>query len=180
MASIKTKEQLDTELGIGSKWFPKVLASKTNYLSGINEFDEFIENSKIKPLTNLTIRPHGLEIYLRRLQGLKLVEVNIGLKFDDIISINIEDKEQIFEKKEKSIVGRALIGGLLLGPVGAIVGGMSGLGEKEQKAKMPDILIIISYMENNSEENLLLSCNYNDKNQVIDFMKKHLAEKLFL
>lgn len=178
MATIKTKEQLDNELGVGSKWFPKVLASKINYTSGVNEFDGFVENSKIKPLTNLTIRPHGLEICLTRLQGLKLIEVNIGLKFTDIISINIEDKEQIFEKKEKSIIGRALVGGLVFGPVGAIVGGMSGMGEKEQKAKMPDIIITISYLEDNSENLLFLSCNYNDKNTVVEFMKSHFKEKI--
>jgi len=32
--------------------------------------------------------------------------------------------------KDKSVIGRAIVGGLLLGPVGAIVGGMSGIGTK--------------------------------------------------
>lgn len=180
MLKIRTKEQLDLELGKGSKWFPKILASKINYESGISEFDEFVESSKIKPITNFTIRPDGIEVSLRRLEGLKFIDKNVGLKYEEIISINIEDKEQIFEKKEKSIIGRALVGGVVFGPVGAIVGGLSGLGEKEQKAKMPDLLITISYNVNNSTELLILSCNYSDKTTVIYFFKNHLKEKVIL
>ena len=35
-------------------------------------------------------------------------------------------------EKDKSVIGRAIVGGLLLGPVGAIVGGMSGIGTKKE------------------------------------------------
>lgn len=35
-------------------------------------------------------------------------------------------------EKDKSVIGRAIVGGLLLGPVGAIVGGMSGIGTKQE------------------------------------------------
>ena len=35
-------------------------------------------------------------------------------------------------EKDKSVIGRAVVGGLLLGPVGAIVGGMSGIGAKKE------------------------------------------------
>ena len=35
-------------------------------------------------------------------------------------------------EKDKSVIGRAVVGGLLLGPVGAIVGGMSGIGTKKE------------------------------------------------
>lgn len=37
---------------------------------------------------------------------------------------------QQFEQQNKSVIGRAVVGGLLLGPLGAIVGGMSGIGTK--------------------------------------------------
>lgn len=37
--------------------------------------------------------------------------------------------------KDKSVVARGLTGGLLLGPVGAIVGGMSGVGQKNIKGE---------------------------------------------
>ncbi|MDF1809399.1 MAG: hypothetical protein P1U42_06855 [Phycisphaerales bacterium] len=36
------------------------------------------------------------------------------------------------DMKSKSVVGRAVVGGLLLGPVGAVVGGISGVGQKQQ------------------------------------------------
>ena len=46
-----------------------------------------------------------------------------------IIDMKFVQEEQ-FVQKEKSVVGRAVVGGLLLGPTAAIVGGLSGLGTK--------------------------------------------------
>lgn len=45
---------------------------------------------------------------------------------------NVEILKQITEE-DKSVVGRALVGGLVFGVVGAVVGGMSGIGTKEHK-----------------------------------------------
>ena len=49
------------------------------------------------------------------------------------------DKKRI-EEKGKSVVGRALVGTLIAGPLGTIVGGMSGLGTKKKK-RMSGILL---------------------------------------
>ena len=52
-----------------------------------------------------------------------------------IIAVDRIKKTSIYSEKEileqsKSVIGRAAVGGLLLGPLGAIVGGMSGTGTK--------------------------------------------------
>lgn len=50
----------------------------------------------------------------------------------------VSEKEII--EQQKSVGGRAVVGGLLLGPLGAIVGGMSGVGNK-QKTKRTNYII---------------------------------------
>lgn len=57
-----------------------------------------------------------------------------GLEFlyihhNQIVDIKCIPYQQ-FEHQNKSVIGRAVVGGLLLGPLGAIVGGMSGIGTK--------------------------------------------------
>lgn len=67
---------------------------------------------------------------------------------------------QEIKEKSKSIAGRAVIGGLLLGSVGAIVGGMTGLGTKSETVQHD--FLIINYMSQNEEEKVLsFSVNYN-------------------
>lgn len=61
------------------------------------------------------------------------IKANISVK--DIIQIEAK-KETDFtpsEEKDKSVIGRAIVGGLLLGSLGAMVGGMSGVGKKTKK-----------------------------------------------
>jgi len=43
-------------------------------------------------------------------------------------------------QKDKSVVGRAIIGDILLGPLGAIIGGMSGVSSKYEKSNILMIL----------------------------------------
>ena len=87
------------------------------YWSGL----EKVENKRAL----LTISPNEKMLYLD-FENKKTFNIN----FD-----NIKDVELLKEikHKNKSVVGRAVVGGLLLGPVGAVVGGMSGLGQKEEK-----------------------------------------------
>lgn len=58
------------------------------------------------------------------------------LDVDEIEAIDILTEE---EAKNKSVIGRAIIGGVLFGGVGAVVGGLSGVG---QKKKIREILSI--------------------------------------
>lgn len=54
----------------------------------------------------------------------------VNLKFEQITGVNVVSEKEILEKN-KSTIGRSAIGGVLLGPLGAIVGGMSGIGTKQ-------------------------------------------------
>ncbi len=80
-----------------------------------------------------------------------MIPRSVGLLYKDIVEIGLEDKEQIYKNKERSVVGRALVGSLIAGPVGAIVGGMTGLNPKVEKVDMPDILITIRYKDDQAK-----------------------------
>lgn len=77
----------------------------------------------------------------------------VNLKYEQIIAANVITEKEIIES-DKSVVGRAVVGGVLLGPLGAIVGGMSGIGNKT-KANT-HYFMVINY-ESTSKETKVLS-----------------------
>ncbi|HPZ03838.1 MAG TPA: zinc ribbon domain-containing protein [Bacteroidales bacterium] len=81
----------------------------------------------------LSVIPSGKVTVLLHTHGIELMS---GLNFypihnSQIISLKTVSQEELV-KTDKSVIGRAVVGGLILGPLGAIVGGMSGIGSKEK------------------------------------------------
>lgn len=71
----------------------------------------------------------------------------------------IKDAQVVTEKeiieKSKSVVGRAMIGGLFLGGLGATVGAISGVGTKQQVNE--NQFLVINYSTADSEESKAIS-----------------------
>lgn len=88
----------------------------------------------------------GGEINLKtyvEMNGLYIVKAHKSLSSQHIISFDVEapdrtklvthkEKVPVATKKKRSSVGRAIVGGVALGPLGAVVGAASGLNGKEQ------------------------------------------------
>ncbi len=55
------------------------------------------------------------------------------IPLENIISLEIVTEKEL---KDKSVLGRGAVGALLLGPVGAVLGGMSGVGSKQKSVFM--------------------------------------------
>lgn len=150
----------------------KQVVGKASYVSGFPELDSKIDVNSLfhtPLLVNFRKRTAGLEISI--LHGLK--QYITGIKNEHIKSISIEDKDQIYEHKEKSIIGRAIVGGLILGPVGAIVGGMTGIGTKKVALPTPDLFLSINYGNENGEDAIFIcACKHKDKSDIYSFFIK--------
>lgn len=81
-----------------------------------------------------------------------VLKQEIKLNYNQITDVFYGLKTEIIEK-EKSVIGRAVAGGLLFGGVGAVVGGISGTGTKEKKER--HFYFIISYISNAGEDKFI-------------------------
>lgn len=62
--------------------------------------------------------------------------LEILLPYEKIIDTEVETSESItYKKKNKSVIGRGIIGGALFGGAGAVVGAMSGLKDNTKEIK---------------------------------------------
>ena len=57
-----------------------------------------------------------------------------SIAYEAIEGIDVHTEEEFIEK-QKSVIGRAVVGGVLFGPLGTVVGGMSGIGTKQKKER---------------------------------------------
>ena len=166
------KDQIESQLGKGSFWLPVRLLG-AEYLYGIPEFDAAREAKPSKvyaPLT-ITMLPNGLEIQILH----QFKSYKVGLAFSDIKRIELEIPEDIVTKQDRSVIGRAVIGGLLLGPVGALVGGMSGLKEGT-KTESGDALLTIQVEQTGQESFFVATVPKNKRSSIQEFVQKHLAQ----
>ena len=85
-----------------------------------------------------------------------------------IINMKIATHKEI-EKIDKSIVGRGLIGGLILGPAGLILGGMTGLKTSEKSIEKN--YFIINYWDIHTKEiqTILISGEQEDMDPLIKY-----------
>lgn len=61
-------------------------------------------------------------------------EPEVAIAYDRIQLYSLGTEDEIVERR-KSVLGRAVAGGLLFGPVGAVVGGLDGTTKKAKKAR---------------------------------------------
>jgi hypothetical protein len=177
--NILDKIQLDEKFGKFGMWSGKAgnaIIGEMGYLGGIPEIDKLIENKKIDPKianVSLEIRPKGVEVYL--MQGFN--KTRVGLYNEKLNFWTIEQQQEIVANKSKSVIGRALLGGVLLGPVGAIVGGLTGIGDKTVKVSDVDNIISISYSQDDKDAMILFSCSNKKVKVVYEYLKKNFGNK---
>jgi hypothetical protein len=103
---------------------------------------------------NVILFTHGLQIT----SGLKFYPIHNS----QVISLKRTSHEEL-AKKDKSVIGRAVVGGLILGPLGAIVGGMSGIGSKEKFINKNYFIVNYWDIESKSVQSILISSSETTK-----------------
>lgn len=81
-----------------------------------------------------------------------ILKQEITLNYNQITDVFYGLETEIIEKN-KSVIGRAVAGGILFGGVGAVVGGISGTGTKAKKER--HFYFIISYTSNTGEDKFI-------------------------
>jgi hypothetical protein len=169
------KKEIESLIG-KSNFIPKRLGIKMHYVAGIPEMDKIIDGRSFlnkEAFASFTLRESGVEF--RFLNAFKSYFAVLPLT--NIIEIAYESKEQLYKTKERSVIGRAVVGGLVLGPIGAIIGGMSGVKDKTTKQSMPDLLLTFIYNDNSgTKQALVISTEYKQQQIVEFFLKKNLGQ----
>lgn len=115
--------------------------------------------------------------------GLKIhsgVFKKFEIPYSNIITVQYEDRDSLgnYKNKDKSVVGRAVAGGLLLGPLGAVVGGMSGIGTKSKKLDQESDYLVINYWDKSTKSNeVLLFAGKNKRSEYNKFVSDFLKRK---
>jgi hypothetical protein len=165
------KKRVEELLGKPSFWTPKEINGLCEYIAGIEQVDEVIGEQgflKLPSPTNFSVHPGGLAISILP----KYKMHYFALKSENIHSIVLE-KGDIIDSQSRSVVGRAIVGGLLLGPLGAVVGGMSG--SKDKIIKENDSLLISFKQDNEQEQALLFKIKKGKTKKVFDFFKENYS-----
>lgn len=115
------------------------------YLSYINDFDVTQEFMGVKKRIGLVIDEKKEKICL--IEGIsKDVEPKI-IFYQDLLAVELlEDGETITKTARSSQIGGALIGGLALGGIGAVIGGLSGRTETTGKVGKIILRLIVNDM----------------------------------
>lgn len=99
---------------------------------------------------SLELDPEEEKLYMNK--------AGFGVKKEDAIVLDMNkvvfvEKATVSEitEKNKSVIGRAAVGSLL-GPIGAVIGGISGVGNK--KKQKDSKLLIIGYNSNDEEKQI--------------------------
>lgn len=100
--------------------------------------------------------------------GINQGKVNLRIQSDkltindvQIIPLSRMRGASVYSEKEviskgKSVIGRAAAGGIVLGPIGATVGGMSGIGDKKE-VKKKHYMSIFFVGKDGTEQQLIVS-----------------------
>jgi len=146
--------------------------NKAGNLSCMLTYTDGIENFPKEVLVNIEQNDSEQKIIIKQVYS---KTPPVSLNYSQVTDVAFFSEKEITEK-DKSVIGRAVAGGLLLGPLGGIIGGMSGTGKK-QKTKIVGYLII-NYLSSSKEEKKVLTFSMKNASYNVHSFIKELKRKL--
>ncbi|TPG71140.1 hypothetical protein EEL31_23720 [Brevibacillus laterosporus] len=113
----------------------------------------FFGGQKLIHVTGLENIQQGEEVNFSAYKDKIVINNKITLPLQRVKKTQVYDGQQILEY-EKSVIKRALIGGLITGGIGAIVGGLSGIGTKKKVQEL--VYLSVEFVNKNEQEQALL------------------------
>lgn len=137
---------------------------------------EGLPNVKEGEKISLELNPKDNKLYMGKVLILNKKEDATVLDMDKVEYVESTTVAEIKEKN-KSVIGRAVVGSLL-GPVGAVIGGISGVGSKKKENNRN--ILIIGYKSNGKERQISF---IDDKggliyNLLYKELKKYVVEEI--
>lgn len=119
--------------------FFKKLSSTNKDLSLIVDHVEGIKSFDPEESVNITWKSDEGILSFKSITSKKKPEAELNLSKVEYVELATE---QEIKEKDKSVIGRAAVGTLIAGPLGSIIGGISGVGKKKKKGKERKIAVI--------------------------------------
>jgi hypothetical protein len=166
--NLTDKDNLDALIGKADFWNPKQAVGVCDYVAGIPEIDQKLDAKSFfeaPPLINFNVHDDGLEVSL----AMGFSRSFVAIPTASLESVVLEIGGTI-DVEERSVIGRAVVGGLLLGPLGAIVGAASGL--KDKVIKDNDTLLV-NVDDNRTKHALLMTIKKGKTADVKKFFTEH-------
>jgi len=132
------------------------------YIGGMSEIDDDLASRQIElkdQMTMFNAYPNGFEIEVYTLPTktrLGTRTYRIPIMPNQILKWTIEKQDAVYEQQSKSVLGRAVIGGLLFGGAGAVVGALSGTKGKREKVNFIDYILTLIIDYNGNEKAIIL------------------------
>jgi len=150
-----TKSEVEEKLGNVDRMIDYgTLFQDMYYMGGLDD--------DVRHYRNCKIRIKGLEIIFS--------SARYGLLSGNIKYWSVENTR--VGSKSKSIVGRALVGGLIFGKVGAVVGGLTGIGNKNIYSGDIENIITFCYNEGEKERVVLFNCRDKYVKRIYESLKE--------
>ena len=145
----------------------------TNW-GGDAAFDGFYDHEE----NVVTVIPNGKVMVALHTHGIAVLKAlgltaNHEIHNSQIISLKQTSREEL-KKTDKSVIGRAVVGGVILGPLGAIVGGMSAFGNKEKSVNIHYLVMNYWDTKTKAAQTLLIRGN---KTLINAFINRNEKEK---